>query len=432
MIQDCNAEIAPWKAPFLLLSIFCICAATYAIVPLLPIYFTEEIANGGLGWTKSDALSLYGTFLAVVYAAPFFGGVLGDFVLGKPISGLLGYGLIANGLFFLNTSSTRGALSLALLSLGLGFGFVKVNLTASVGNLPKKMLRKAYDYYYLATSLGFVAGGLSANGLFSSYAISGVIKTVFGIAIASMSFFLIIFGRKVLHRSLKEPSEDSPPATPLPQTNPRLFFALLALSIPFFVCVSQLTTSITIFLHQYVNRTVGGWTIPSLWFGALGSLIMTCLSPWLRKAARPASSRGSEILRISIGFGVVFFSLACTTMWAGIGLSWIPPIAGVALLLCSSTLSCIADFYVRPALFASATALIPFCYRTLSTGLVYLCIGLGGKLAGTLASFVDDLGFSMIFGTCSLAAFVCSCVSFRWWKRTSLPELARDLEVKTT
>ena len=143
MIQDCNAEIAPWKAPFLLLSIFCICAATYAIVPLLPIYFTEEIANGGLGWTKSDALSLYGTFLAVVYAAPFFGGVLGDFVLGKPISGLLGYGLIANGLFFLNTSSTRGALSLALLSLGLGFGFVKVNLTASVGSLPKKMLRKA-------------------------------------------------------------------------------------------------------------------------------------------------------------------------------------------------------------------------------------------------------------------------------------------------
>jgi hypothetical protein len=81
----------------------------------------------------------------------------------------------------------------------------------------------------------------------------------------------------------------------------------------------------------------------------------------------------------------------------------------------------IADFHVRPVLYASATSLMPTRYHTLSTALAYACIGLGGKLSGTLASFVDTIGFPAIFGICSCIALLCGITTFVWWKRSFFP-----------
>ena len=145
----------------LLFSIFSICSATYVIVPLLPIYFIESLANGGLGWSRPEAFSLFGTFLALVYISPFFGGVFGDFIFGKSFATLLGYGLVISGLISIKIVISKDVVPFALLALALGFGFVKVNLTASIGRLPQEVRQKGYEYYYIASSLGFVLEGFS-------------------------------------------------------------------------------------------------------------------------------------------------------------------------------------------------------------------------------------------------------------------------------
>jgi POT family proton-dependent oligopeptide transporter len=408
-----------WDVFCLLFSIFAICAATYVMVPLLPIYFVESLSNGGLAWSKAEAFTLYGTFLALVYITPFFGGLLGDFVLGKSISALLGYGFIINGLIFLTLFSSKEMLSFSLFSLSFGFGFVKVSLTAAFGGLPDEVRHKIYEYYYLATCLGFIVGGLLSNPIFTAYTMTGVVKTVLGCTLVSMAFFFGFFRNKVFLRSLKKPSAAVPSSEPQ-QASVRSFFTLLALGVPFFICASQLTTGIPMYLHQCVDRNLGGWTIPTLWFGAIGSLIMTILSPWLRKRWSSSSSQMVEGLKISVGFAIISLSLALIATLASLGASFIPPVSAIIVLLGANVMSCIADFHVRPTLFASATILVPYRYHTLSTGLVYCCAGLGGKLAGTLVSFVDIVGFSAVFGACSSVAILCGFIALLWWRRSPL------------
>jgi POT family proton-dependent oligopeptide transporter len=351
MNKVCISNGLSWKELSLLFSIFSICLATYIIVPLLPIYFVESLANGGLAWSKADAFSLYGTFLALIYLSPFFGGLLGDFVLGKSFTAFLGYGFITSGLSFFNMFASKNVLYFALLLLALGFGFVKVSLTAAIGRVSQEIRQKTYEYYYLASCLGFIAGGFLSNPLFNSYTMKGVLAAVLCCTIASVIFFFGFFGREVFRRSLKERVSHTPSSS---STNTGAFFVLLALGVPFFVCSCQLTTGIPIFMHQCVNRTFFGWTIPTLWFGAIGSLIMTLVSPWLRKSwsHMQTYSQKVEPLKFSVGFTIIAASLALTSILASIYSSFIPSVVGVVLLLCVHMMSCIADFHVRPVLYA--------------------------------------------------------------------------------
>ena len=102
-----------------------------------------------------------------------------------------------------------------------------------------------------------------------------------------------------------------------------------------------------------------------------------------------------------IGFGLSALAFFCASCAALFHLS--------ALLLLGVHIACfIADFHVRPVLYASATAFTPTRFHTLSTALVFCCIGLGGKLSGTLASLVDEIGFATLFAGCSLIATFCA------------------------
>ncbi len=406
---------------FLLLSIYTICAASYVITPLIPIYCIESLSNGGLAWSKAETFSIFGTFLALIYISPFIGGLLGDLILGKPVTALLGYGLMGSGLVMLNMNTSHNGVSLALLTLGLGIGFVKVNLTAAIGKLPLTIRQRGYEYYYVASCMGFVSGGLLSNPIFNAFQMPGVMTTALVFTGISICLFLIYFGKGIVSLSAEEPSSPPHPVSTSTHSGATIsFFILILLGVPFFVCSNQLATGMPVFLHQCVNRTLGSWTIPTLWFGAIGSLTMTLLSPYHRKAWINAHffSERIEPLKLSVGFTIIAASFATTAIFATVSSST-PALSGVPLLFCVHVTCFIADFHVRPVLFSAATALIPTRYHTLSTALVYACIGLGGKLAGTLASFVDTIGFPVIFFICSLVATVCGIISFVWWKKTS-------------
>jgi POT family proton-dependent oligopeptide transporter len=407
----------------LLLCTLTIYSASYVITPLLPIYCIESTANGGLEWSKADTFSLFGTFLALLYISPFIGGLLGDFVLGKPLTAFLGYSLLGSGLIALSMYTDPTTVSLSLFALAIGIGCIKVTLSAALGKLPQEIRQKGYDYYYIATCLGFVGGGLIANPIFSAFKMTGVVATSLFCMGISLCFFFSFFGKEVFRGSQKEENVDtSSSATVAPSNNSCAFFILLMFAIPFFVCSHQLATGMPVFLHQCVNRTVGGRTIPTLWFGAIGSLTMTMISPWLRRAWNtvPASPQRIEPLKLSVGCAIIAASFATTAVFATVDPS-IAVLSGIPLLLCIHLTCFIADFHVRPILYSSATSLVPARYHTLSTALVSTSIGLGGKLAGTLASFVDTIGFSVLFLICSILSAFCALLSFIWWKR--LPQL---------
>ena len=403
----------------LLIAIFTISVASYVVTPLIPIYCIESLEHGGLAWSRADAFSLFGTFLALVYISPCVGGLLGDCIFGRPLIALFGYSLFVFGLLVLKAVSTYDAVFLALIAVAFGIGFIKVSLTSFVGRLPEEIRQKGYEYHYVAGCLGFVLGGLLSNVIFDYFSINGIIFVALGGAFVSICFFFGFSGRRVFsapqeNQVISNASEKSASfAGSLP------FFVLLALGVPFFICSNQLVTGMSVFLHQCVDRKVWGWTIPALWFGVIGSTTMIVASPWLRKMWNGVvpSSRG-EPLKFSVGCGLSALSFALAAMTAVAGPMAI--ISGVPLFLCLHALCHIADFHVRPVLFSMATSFAPPRYHTLCTALVYGCIGLGCKLAGTLASCADTIGFSSVFAICSLLSTVCGTIAFIWWKRSSL------------
>jgi dipeptide/tripeptide permease len=411
--QKTNKKLFP-----LLLSTLTIYIASYLVTPLLPIYFVESTIHGGLGWSRADTFSMFGTFLALIYIAPFIGAMLGDFVLGKLATTLLGYTFFGTGLILLNLFTDRDTVFLALAVLAFGIGFIKVNLSAALGRLPTEIRQKGYEYYYMATCLGFVGGALFANSIFTVFKMKGVIAASCCCTMISVCLFFIFFGKAIQGKDTTD--QKAPPTEPRNSNphNAQAFLLLLLFAIPFFICSNQLATGMPVFLHQCIDRSVGGWTIPALWFGAIGSLTMSLISPWLRKAWKNAehSSTRTASLKLSTGFIIIAFSFAITSFFASMQAS-ASSICAIPLLLCVHLLCFIADFHVRPMLYSAATSMIPSRYHTLSTAFVYSSVGLGGKLAGTLASFVDTIGFSMMFLTCSMIAAFCGCLAFLWWKR---------------
>ena len=194
-----------WELVCLLLSTLTVYAASYVITPLLPIYFVESTANGGLAWSRADAFSIFGTFLALIYISPFIGGLLGDFVLGKLQTALLGYTLFGCGLITLNMYTDQTVVGIALLALALGIGFVKVNLAAALGRLPQEARQKAYEYFYVTTCLGFVGGGLLSNPIFSAFQMTGIVTVAFSCMGLSICFFFGFFGKEIFRSPQTQP-----------------------------------------------------------------------------------------------------------------------------------------------------------------------------------------------------------------------------------
>jgi POT family proton-dependent oligopeptide transporter len=398
----------------LLFSVLTFSTASYLINPLLPIYFVESVENGGLGWSRAEAFTLFGSLLGLIYASPFLGGLLGDCVLGRRLTAILGYVLFGSGVGVLAFAKTYNPVFWAVVGIGLGTGCVKVNLTATIGRLNSELRKKGYDYHFVISSLGFALGGLLSYPLFVVCTMKCVVTCCLVSLLASLVLFLWL--SKCLCRIGDEEAKQKP-TTPS-EVSWGAFFTRLGFGLPFFICSNQLATGMPVFLHQCVDRTVGPWTIPAIWFGVIGSITMAFLSPLLRRrwASMELPSDALESRKLAIGFGLSALAFGCASCVALFHLS--------AFLLLGVHIACfIADFHVRPVLYASATAFTPTRFHTLSTAMVFGCIGLGGKLSGTLASFVDEVGFPALFALCSSIAAFCALLLLLRPVRTREPTL---------
>jgi POT family proton-dependent oligopeptide transporter len=110
---------------------------------------------------------LYGTYTALVYATPFFGGIIADRYLGQRRTVVVGAVLMAVGHFVMAIES---AFFIALLLLIVGNGAFKPNVSTQVGSLyPEGDPRRdgAFTLFYMGINLGaficnFVCGTLAA------------------------------------------------------------------------------------------------------------------------------------------------------------------------------------------------------------------------------------------------------------------------------
>src|SRR5690606_32998863 len=106
----------------------------YGMRAILVIYMIAQASNEngpGLGWTKVEALQLYGWYVMLVYVVSIPGGILADKVLGQKKTVLLGAVLLVIGHGTLAIEASW-AFFTGLGFIILGVGCLKPNISTMV------------------------------------------------------------------------------------------------------------------------------------------------------------------------------------------------------------------------------------------------------------------------------------------------------------
>lgn len=142
---------------YLMLGIFTL----YMIAP-------ENAKFAGMGMSNMEAADIYGTYLALVYLTPFFGGLIADRILGYRRSIYIGGVLMAAGYIGLSIPNNMIAFFGSLLLIILGNGMFKPNVSVLLGKLYEKpeyehLKDSGYNIFYMGINIGaFVCNFVAA------------------------------------------------------------------------------------------------------------------------------------------------------------------------------------------------------------------------------------------------------------------------------
>jgi proton-dependent oligopeptide transporter, POT family len=139
----------------------------YGMRALLLFYMLK----GFLHYGDQRAYTVYGSYTALVYMTPFFGGMLADRLLGARRAVIVGGLLMAAG-HLLMTIETDSAFFFALALLIAGNGFFKPNISTIVGSLypaDSKLRDSGFTLFYMGINLGAALSPLLCGYIGETY-----------------------------------------------------------------------------------------------------------------------------------------------------------------------------------------------------------------------------------------------------------------------
>lgn len=283
------------------------------------------------GWTESQAGQVYAIFLAVVYFAPLFGGMLADKIgYGKCIT--IGLAVMFVGYFGLaipTAANTAGMLAMfaGLACVSLGTGLFKGNLQVLVGNLyddPKYASSRddAFSLFYMAINIGSMFAPSMAKWITNMYlsrygfvydaanfdpaylhALSGAYGLCFGVACFSLALSAVIYFscRKwysyadVTAKEAKQNHSIEVQELTPKQTKDRIVALLFVFAVVvfFWMAFHQNGSALTFFAKKYTNLTVSGGM--RIWFNIF-SLTLIAFSVYTGFGAFQSKTKRNRII----------------------------------------------------------------------------------------------------------------------------------------
>ncbi|CAN5425864.1 peptide MFS transporter [soil metagenome] len=189
----------------------------YGIRPLLILFMTATLMNGGFGFERPKAAAIVGIYAACVYLSSLPGGWIADRLLGLRRAIMYGAVLITAGHLSIGLSGFFGGrlmFFIGLILIVLGTGLLKPNISAIVGDLyPEGGERRdaGFSIFYMGINTGATFGQLITGILGERYGF----HWGFGAAGVGMLFGLIWFAvrsRSTLGNLGIEPSRDPDPS----------------------------------------------------------------------------------------------------------------------------------------------------------------------------------------------------------------------------
>jgi len=178
----------------------------YGMRALLVYYMTKQLMIG-----QERASIIYGTYTAMAYFTPIFGGMIADRWLGKRRAVIIGGSIMAAGHFMM---TFEPLFYVALATIALGNGLFLPSLPSQIDGLyrPDDQRRGwAYNVYYVGVNIGGFLAPLICGTLGEFYGW----HWGFGAAGVGMLSGLLIYtlGGKYLPDPIRVPSKAAVPAT---------------------------------------------------------------------------------------------------------------------------------------------------------------------------------------------------------------------------
>ena len=415
----------------------------YGMRALLVLYLTTSLVSGGLGFDKAEAMSLYGTFTSLVYFTPLIGGYLSDRFLGQRLAITIGGITMAAGQFALFSNQSKGALYLGLFLLIIGNGFFKPNISTLVGQLyPEGDKRKdaAFTIFYMGINLGafiapFVCGTL-AEQIFAvrqgeqiiHYGFKfGFLAAGIGMVVGQLIFNLL--GNKYLGEIGKKPvgraknkddksSDDANrPLTAQEKRRTAVIFIVTAFVVFFWAGFEQAGSSLTIYTKDFINRDAFGMQLPVSWFQSLNPIFIVLFAPivgkiWINLSNRPQGDMNIPT-KMALGMillGVGFLLMVGAVLQRGAAGDNVAVKANILWLVGAYFLHTMGELCLSPVGLSMVSKLAPKKLASLLMGVWLLSSSIANKLAGVLASFMDQLGHLQIFGGIAAVSIVLGLV----------------------
>ena len=351
----------------------------YGIRPLLVLFMTAALTQGGFGFERDTASSIVGIYAASVYLASLPGGWIADRWLGLRRSiwygGIfiaLGHLSIALSILFAHT-----AFFIGLILIVFGTGLLKPNISAIVGDLyPERgsRLDAAFSIFYMGINIGALVAPLITGylgekvGWHLGFGAAGV-----GMLIGLITYRLradSTLGDIGTRPASADPAEHRRvklwtfsgvaviallvvlTMTGAFHPNPvaiaqKMTYAIVALAIVYFIYLfaaggldgeerkrvvvifllfifasifwsafEQAPTSLNLFARDYTNRVVFGWEMPTLWLQAANSAFLIVLAPVFAVIWVALGKRGRDPSSVAkFAWGLFFAGVGFVVMW---------------------------------------------------------------------------------------------------------------------
>jgi len=379
----------------------------YGMRAILVLFIVDSVDTGGLGWTNTEALALYGWYTMLVYIATIPGGWIADRLLGQKKTVLMGGLLLCAGHAILAVP-TMWAFYAGLALIVLGVGGLKSNISTMVGGLYRQgdpNRDRGFTLFYIGINVGaFLAGIIVASvaniwGWHYGFGLAGI-----GMLVGQMVY---VFGQRYLtgvgDYLVPEKSADGGSEKPLTKIEKERVYVLLIsflIVIVFWGAFEQAGGLMNLYAQQKTNRMLLGFEIPAGWFQSLnpafiilfGTIVSGFWFWWYKKG-----KEGSSIFKMAIGTVIMGFGFFFMTAAAAESNTSASGLAGMEWLVLAYLFHTIGELCVSPVALSFITKLAPVKYASIMMGVYFACTGLGNKVAGLLGEAAGSLGEYVIF-----------------------------------
>lgn len=400
--------------------------AYYGSRTLLLLFLAESVVKGGLGIPKSDAAIIAANLAAFTYLSPIFGGYICDRWIGARYCVVIGSFIMAAGYAAASFAQNIIWIHVMIILVAIGMGFFKGNLYTLAGEFYEDNKSKdsafaiLYTFVNMGTFLGSLligimytrtfavveAGEIISYGFRQCFMVSAIMNVLGGLLFMLNSKHLGEVGKlpqkvyDMQKKNLDVKKDKNTPLTAGERGRVIVIFVLSFFSIFFWVFYYQASSSITLYMNEYVDLSVGSFMIPVMWVETtLNGLLCVALGPvvamiWTKLANRPKGDlnmpQKMALGNLFLAIGFSFVLVAELLRGAGEPSTVKASVIWMILFVVFQT---IGEMCFAPLGYSMISKIAPLKYLSFLMGIWAASKFVANKCAGYVQMIVEKMGF---------------------------------------